>query len=206
MIKAKITFISDFHIGSGLGAVYYVDSLFVRDNSHRPYIPGETIKGIIRDSCTRIANSLDIPCEDKRGCKCIICELFGREGKAGKLIFSPAYMNSAQESTDSLVRKRTSINRETGTAKEHALFSSEVAFMGSELHFAIRNRNGEMTELQKALLMAGILWTREIGGNRRRGLGHCRMSIVGNEVTKVTDLPTFLKQNLSKTRTEVANA
>ena len=176
MITVKIKFESDFHIGSGLGKAAYIDSLVVKDSAKKPVIPGQTIKGILRDSCMRIANSFGLKCEDKRGCECPVCSIFGRESTPGKYVFSPAVLYKTTQS-EYQVRQRTSINNETGTAKEHALFSSEVSSKGSEFEFTVNCREGDEKENETTLLTAGILWTREIGGGRRRGLGSCVLTI-----------------------------
>lgn len=183
MIKVTIKFNSDFHIGSGLGKTNYIDGLFVKDRQQNPIIPGQTLKGIIKDSCVRIANSFGIKnCVDgnmkRHKCKCVICSMFGRESQSAKYLFSPARLKTDNKYSEYTVRRRTSIDTKTGTAKEKALFSTEVAPQNLEFEFTIRQRPGRRSdESEKTLLEIGVLWTREIGGSRRRGLGHCRMTI-----------------------------
>lgn len=198
MIKATIRFNSDFHIGSGVGKAGYIDSLFVKDTDGKPVITGQTLKGIIKDSCTRIARSFGISCDDNRKCDCLICEIFGRESRPGKYLFTPARLkeNGKDKEEEYPIRKRTSIDKETGTAKEHALFSTEVAPLNLEFKFTIKPKPSKKPDsLEKTLLIAGILWTREIGGNRRRGLGHCRMTVEEPVVNK-----EGLKQELGRLR------
>ncbi|MBU1615694.1 hypothetical protein KJ693_10375, partial [bacterium] len=184
MIKVTIKFNSDFHIGSGLGKANYIDSLFVKDSRRNPIIPGQTLKGVIKDSCVRIANSFGIKncvsdnTTKRHICPCIICRIFGRESQSAKYLFSPARLKTDDKDREYPVRRRTSIDAETGTAKEKALFSTEVAPQNLEFEFTINQKSGGQSgKSERTLLEAGILWTREIGGNRRRGLGHCRMTI-----------------------------
>ncbi|MBU1614284.1 hypothetical protein KJ693_03130, partial [bacterium] len=60
--------------------------------------------------------------------------------------------------------------------------------------FTINQKSGGQSgKSERTLLEAGILWTREIGGNRRRGLGHCRMTI--EEINRAA-----LKKGLKKLR------
>lgn len=198
MIKATIRFDSDFHIGSGIGKAGYVDSLFVKDSYGNPVITGQTLKGIIRDSCMRIAKSFDNLCRDNRRCTCLLCEIFGRVSRPGRYLFTPAYLKTKTDDKEYPVRKRTSIDRDTGTAKEKALFSTEVAPQNIEFEFTIKPKpfKGKVpSELEITLLIAGILWTREIGGNRRRGLGHCRMTIEEPVINK-----EILKRDLEELR------
>lgn len=205
MIKATIRFESDFHIGSGVGKAGYIDSLFVKDSDGNPVIPGQTLKGIIKDSCKRIANSFGIPCQNNRKCTCPICEIFGRASRPGKYLFSPAYLKTKKEDKEYKeypIRKRTSIDRQTGTAKEHALFSTEVAPQNFEFEFLIKPKptyysNPHKLELNLLILKAGILWTMEIGGNRRRGLGRCRMEI---------EEPVIDKEDLKKELEDLKNS
>ncbi len=194
MIKAKIRFNSDFHIGSGTGKAGYIDSLFVKDNQDNPVIPGQTLKGIIRDSCKRITNSFGIQCKNNRNCTCLICAIFGRESRPGKYHFSPATFKEVGKGKEYPIRRRTSIDRDTGTAKREALFSTEVAPQNLEFDFLIKPKLAyQPNELELILLKAGILWTREIGSNRRRGLGHCRMIIKEPPIDK-----DRLKEELAK--------
>ena len=190
MITATISFNSDFHIGSGIGKAGYIDSLFVKDGQGNPTIPGQTLKGVTRDSCIRIANSLEVEhCisnkNKKHCCNCIICRIFGRASRPSKYLFSPAHLKTAVDDEKYPVRKRTGIDRETGTAKENALFSTEVAPCNLEFEFTIKPKPPyQLDELEVTLLKASILWTREIGGNRRRGLGHCTMTITEPAINK----------------------
>jgi len=187
MIKATIKFNSDFHLGSGFGKANYIDSLLVKDSEDNPAISGQTLKGIIKDSCRRIANSFDIKCTGDRRCSanCPVCQIFGKASYSGKYLFSPAYLKATTQDKDYPIRRRTTIDRESGTAKEKALFSTEVATKNLEFEFMVNMRPGnQFNEIEETLLIAGILWTREIGGHRRRGLGHCRIAIQEPQIDK----------------------
>ena len=49
-IKYKITFLTDWHCGSGLAAGADVDALVVKDKERLPYVPGKTMKGLVREA------------------------------------------------------------------------------------------------------------------------------------------------------------
>ena len=49
-INYKITFLSDWHAGSGLGSGADADAVVIKDANNLPYLPGKTIKGLIKDS------------------------------------------------------------------------------------------------------------------------------------------------------------
>ncbi|MCU0329252.1 MAG: RAMP superfamily CRISPR-associated protein, partial [Chitinophagales bacterium] len=50
MIQYKIEFLSEWHIGSGLGAGAAADATVLLDTNKMPYIPGKTIKGLLKDT------------------------------------------------------------------------------------------------------------------------------------------------------------
>ena len=49
-IKIRFTFFSPWHMGSGLGEGAYLDALPVKTPSGLPYIPGRTVKGVLREA------------------------------------------------------------------------------------------------------------------------------------------------------------
>lgn len=49
-LTIKIEFFSPWHCGSGLSAGADADSLVIKDTKGLPYIPGKTIKGLIREA------------------------------------------------------------------------------------------------------------------------------------------------------------
>ena len=53
-IKYKIEFHTDWHCGSGLAAGADVDALVVKDKNGMPFIPGKTIKGLVREAVEEI--------------------------------------------------------------------------------------------------------------------------------------------------------
>ena len=48
-IKYKITFLSDWHAGSGLSSGADADEVVIKDDNNLPYLPGKTIKGLLKD-------------------------------------------------------------------------------------------------------------------------------------------------------------
>ena len=49
-LKYTITFFSNWHCGSGQAAGSDVDELVVKNRDGLPYVPGRTIKGLLRDA------------------------------------------------------------------------------------------------------------------------------------------------------------
>ena len=48
-MKYKVTFLDYWHLSSGLSAGAKLDSTVTRDENGLPYIPGKTIKGLIKE-------------------------------------------------------------------------------------------------------------------------------------------------------------
>ncbi len=48
-INYTITFLSDWHAGSGLSSGADADSVVIKDKKNLPYLPGKTIKGLLKD-------------------------------------------------------------------------------------------------------------------------------------------------------------
>ena len=53
-ITDKIEFHTDWHCGSGLAAGADVDALVVKDENGMPFVPGKTIKGLVREAVSEI--------------------------------------------------------------------------------------------------------------------------------------------------------
>ena len=53
-IKYKIEFHTDWHCGVGLAAGAGVDALTVKDKNGLPFVPGKTIKGLVREAVEEI--------------------------------------------------------------------------------------------------------------------------------------------------------
>lgn len=70
--RITITFISDWHVGSGLGDGAIADSVLNRDADGIPYIPGRAIKGALRESAWRLGL-----CRDRDDLKDAVKDLFG---------------------------------------------------------------------------------------------------------------------------------
>ena len=74
-IKYKITFFSNWHCGSGLAAGADTDELVIKDRNGLPYVPGRTIKGLLREAAMMLKQFTDIPEESFN-------RLFGKSGDA----------------------------------------------------------------------------------------------------------------------------
>ena len=55
-IEYTITFLSDWHAGSGLSSGAEADAVVIKEDKNLPYLPGKTIKGLVKDALKDIGN------------------------------------------------------------------------------------------------------------------------------------------------------
>jgi len=182
-IKYKIEMLSDWHVGSGLDGGADADSLVLKDENNLPFIPGKTIKGLLKDSLLDITEL-----ENQKDLSSKIDSLFGKEVKGkdkvrgtipGTLFFSDAEINETEKKDISIQLSSqlykniasTQIDNK-GIAKKSSLRTMEVCIpVGLEGKI-------EGKEIDDAMFEMAFKWTRQLGVNRNRGLGRCKFSIV----------------------------
>lgn len=180
-IRYKITFHSYWHCGSGLSAGSDVDALVIKDKDGLPFIPGKTMKGLIREAFEQYVTFIGKPCED------LIEDNFGlpvEEGarsKQGKAFFSNAIINEEErkvilshhlEQYMYSAKASTSIDRD-GVAASHTLRRFETVVPCTLIGEILEIDEKIKPDLEKSLGMI-----KRIGVNRNRGLGRCTISII----------------------------
>lgn len=180
-INYTIELLSDWHVSSGLSGGADADSIVLKDDNGLPFIPGKTIKGLLREALEDI-NELQ---EDKCS-KEIINKLFGKKKEdenvskeddfGTKSFFSNAILPKNQQNEiiannlDSYLYRNlssTTIN-EKGLAKEKSLRAMEVC-MPLSLEATITG----VSEREEKMLKMAMKWTRRLGMKRNRGFGKC---------------------------------
>ena len=173
-IKYKIIFHSPWHCGSGLAAGADVDALVIKDKNELPYIPGRTLKGLLREAATILSADNDI-----------INAIFGVSGdkedyKTGCAFFGNATLPVAeyqylveQELTSHLYQSfaSTSID-EKGIAKDHSLRKIETV-VPCKLEGEILN----IPDGAEHILKDAMRYVKRMGIGRNRGFGRCKISI-----------------------------
>lgn len=166
-ISYKITFLDFWHCGSGVSGGAKYDNMPIQDKDGFPYIPGKTIKGVLRD----IAK--DSPLKD-------MC--FGTKDNRTLLHFSNAELNITTKNTIKeqnlayfLFSKitQTAIDKKSGTAKDGSLRTLLVV-KPLELYAQIDNVNENCIEYLSKTLQS----LRQMGLNRTRGLGRLKIDIL----------------------------
>ena len=174
-INYKIEFFTDWNCSSGLTGNADIDIAALRDKDGFPYIPGKTIKGLLRDAARNLAETN----ED---------EIFGSpEETVDKTEMKKAYFSSAEickdlrnalknkeEKKQYLFREiaSTKIAKETGVAEDKSLRKIEVV-IPLTLFGTI-----ECEEEHRKTLVDCMGFVKRLGLNRNRGLGRCEISEV----------------------------
>lgn len=169
-MNIKIRFFDYWHLSSGVSAGAQLDSLVVKDEFSLPYVPGKTIKGLVREMAENIN-------EEKAN------ELFGFEGNGiAKIYFSNLtlkkdihkHLANDDELKNYLYSKITSTKiDEKGIAQKDTLREIEVV-IPLELYGKIQCEDKKDYELIKR----SIKTIKQIGLARNRGLGRCQISEV----------------------------
>lgn len=178
-INYKIIFFSDWHCGSGLAKGSDVDALTVKDKDGLPYVPGKTVKGLLREALESIAEYSGNNCSQS------INELFGffddkDKHQKGSLFFSNAVIPDGDRKgmlengwVKFLYGRRANTAIEGGTAKRTSLRASEVC-MPCTLEGKILDLPSEM----KPAIENGMRFIKRLGVGRNRGLGRCKFEII----------------------------
>ncbi|CZE45794.1 RAMP superfamily CRISPR-associated protein [Campylobacter geochelonis] len=170
-LKYRVTFFDFWHLNSGVGSGALFDNTVVKDQE-LPYLPGKTIKGLLREICTLL---------DKEKSKHIFGE---KDNTQAKSYFSNATLKPEQikylKANPSLIKylfshiTQTRID-EKGVAVDNSLRTTEVV-IPLELFGEIKCDSND-TEL----ITKGLKSIKQIGLNRNRGLGRCQIEIVKDE-------------------------
>lgn len=176
-IKYKIQFHTDWHCGSGLAAGADVDALVVKDKDGLPFVPGKTIKGLVREAMVEMENAEDS----------LIDDVFGYFKDKDKMDKGEAFFKNAElpeTEKSAIITKKvskflyrsiasTAID-ENGIVKEHSLRKMEVV-VPCELECEILNLSEDIVpKIEKALK-----YIKRLGQNRNRGLGRCTITVEG---------------------------
>lgn len=190
-IKYNIEFFSEWHCGSGLAAGSDVDALVVKDGDGLPFVPGKTVKGLVREAMEDLVyfRKYDVGS---------IVKIFGNsedrnnmsQPDGGYAMQGQAYFSNAgltEEQHDAIINEglaeflfrnvsSTCIDDE-GIAVDHSLRRIETV-IPCVLCGEIKNVPDEYA----GILMESLKMIKRLGTGRHRGLGRCRWSVAGGEV------------------------
>lgn len=179
-ITLKIQFFSPWHCGSGLSAGADNDALVIKNSQGLPFVPGKTIKGLVREAVEDYAalSGIHLPIEEAFGVEA------STEGSSstqkGYLFFTNAELSQEEQeaitSTDAqeylyINKVETSI-AENGITKEHSLRTIETTVPCTLYASILHVDDALMNALEPAL---GLI--KHMGTERNRGLGRCLFTI-----------------------------
>ncbi len=194
-IGMTICFESKWHTGSGEGG-FLVDRLIRKDARDWPYIPGSTLKGVVRENCEKLSRTLGFPeplnpheDEDSEAFKPLnelqspVDRIFGNKYQSGNLFFRDARLKDKPPHRFLREQSRICTYRKLGTAKDQHLFSTQYA---APMKFQTRI-DGYHNDLvcfcegdppyAYCLLIAAIMKTDRIGGDKTTGSGQIKISL-----------------------------
>lgn len=179
----KIEFFSNWHCGSGLAAGADVDALVVKDQQGLPYVPGRTLKGLLREAATELA-------EDPR----IVNKIFGISGDESKgdqptRVACAFFGNATLREGDAIFSQKltpylfqtfasTAID-DNGIAKDNSLRKIETVVPCTLTGTILNVPNEGMDLLEKSMA-----YIKRMGTGRTRGYGRCKIEITKWEETK----------------------
>jgi CRISPR/Cas system CSM-associated protein Csm3 (group 7 of RAMP superfamily) len=182
---------SEWLVAGGESTVGTADLAPVLDAEGLPFIPGRTLRGLLREAVTQVDDAIGggIRHADR---------LFGTrktaEGadavqgdgavRVGDALLPQAIADlcrSASDRRDLVVTiRRTALDRETRSAKHGSLREMEVAIAGLQLVASLECES--QTDLELLAFASGLV--RSLGHSRSRGLGRCHLAISqgGNQI------------------------
>ncbi len=176
-IEYEIEFFTDWHCGSGLAAGADLDATVLKDKMGLPFVPGKTIKGLLREAVEILSDKKEI-----------IQKAFGYFDSEikhikGEMFFTNAELSENEREVILNQKLKAHLYRavsstaidENGIAKDHSLRKIEVT-IPCKLYGEIKNVPDELYKD----LENGLKLIKRLGVNRNRGLGRCRFSITNN--------------------------
>ena len=177
-VKYQIQFFSNWHCGSGLSAGADVDALCIKDSEGIPYVPGRTIKGLLRDASTFLFGSenskmnaiMGISGSDTNhapGCAFFTNATFPNEEKAlmvSRDLASHLFQTFASTAID-----------DEGIAKDNTLRKIETV-VPCILVGEILNVPDDESVIK--MIDDALRYIKRLGLGRNRGFGRCEISII----------------------------
>jgi len=171
-LKYKVQFYTYWHTSSWLTAGANADTTVIKDENYFPYIPGKTLKGLIREMAELLYPDSDF-----------VKECFGiggdridiKDKNIASCFFSNAELTKETKKAINKLDKNMLYNKVTSTsidkdgiAKEHSLREMEVT-IPITLYAEINN----LDDTYREKMITSIKMIKRLGLNRNRGLGKC---------------------------------
>lgn len=194
-LDMTICFESKWHTGSGESG-FLVDRLIRKDARGWPHIPGSTLKGVIRENCEKLSRTLGFPepldpHKTEESSKAFaplntlespVDRIFGNNCESGNLFFRDARLKEKPPYRYLREQSRICSYRKLRTVKDQHLFSTQYAtpmtfetrIDGYHNHLVCLGEDDP--PYAYCLLIAAIMMTDRIGGDKSTGSGQIRIS------------------------------
>lgn len=180
-IQLQVTadILSDTVFGSGYSIPGGEDIAVIQDENGYPYIPGSTLKGLLRDSLSNWLVWSGGKEEDLNE----ILGVYGWQGTTSgrRLDITPLTLVDAPRDSADCYVTRTFTSLEDGVAKTGSLRTASCVVKGTQFAGLISCDEDDVDLVQKAL--RGIVWA---GRQRSRGLGRVRFTAKQTAVPEKT--------------------
>ncbi len=195
-LDLNIKFESKWRTGSGEGGLH-ADRLIRKDARNWPYIPGSTLKGVVRESCERLSRTLEFPApvdphdndlnrpgafQPLEKARSPVDRLFGNHYEGANLFFRDARLKDPPPYGYLKYQSRICSYRALGTAREKHLFSSEYA-KPLEFKTTIDGCHENLAAFDEGdppfaycLFVAGIMNVDRLGADKSAGSGRLRIT------------------------------
>lgn len=197
----QVRFYGYWHCGSGEGGGPAIDRAVVRDGDGLPFVPGRTLKGALRaglEQCVFAGLADPATVERLMGTRRMdVADSDGAGEVPDRYLTAPGMLYIGDAGLPAAEREwflshqgddraaalralftvlpQTAIDRETGTARDHTLRSTEVA-LPMTLEATVRCPAGHFEAVAPVLRQAAAL-VRHIGVGRHRGLGRLTLTL-----------------------------
>lgn len=166
-MRYKVTFYDFWHLGSGVSAGATMDSLVVKDSDGLPYVPGKTIKGLVREM-TELLDSA----KSKK--------IFGDEGsQIARSYFSNATLD--KDTINHLIAnptlKKHLFDKVTSTKIDEKGLAVDKSLREIEVVVPL-SLTGTIECEEQELITQALSMIKQIGLNRNRGLGRCKVEVI----------------------------
>ncbi len=170
MIHYNITFLDYWHLSSGLSAGAKLDSTVIKDADGLPYVPGKTLKGLVREMAELLPDN-----------EAFVSTCFGEEVvQMGACYFTNATLDDAlkeQIRGNKLQEKlydelaSTQIDKE-GMAVDNSLREIEVT-----IPLTLQGKIDDVPSAYEEKMKQALKMIKRMGLNRNRGLGRCIVEV-----------------------------
>jgi len=211
IISGTLTNISQLHVGAGTAETEFsiIDNPLIRlkiENDEIPYIPGSSLKGVIRTEVERFLKALEekkgptfekicYPYDNRSKCNtgnieriCLACRIFGNTQVGSHFIVSDSILKMSNF-PGVKIKPGIAINRITGSTQRGALYEIETLQPGGifDFEFQIINinlkANNDIARAIKFVLGELLRGWIQVGGKRSTGLG--QIKIIDAKVTEI---------------------